>query len=248
MKYNFNRILINGCSHSAGSEIEGSGIGESHYNRENCFGAQIAKMCNVNNINLSLPGGSNDYIYRTTLLWCINNPHLVNDTLFLIHWTGPNRTEFFVDETIYDGFWQDETYDKKVGHVHPGYVWPGFTKKDQRRLIKASNIMFQYDTHWQINRYMNIIGLQTILKNYNARFIFRNAFECCNNDDNRFSDYYNLIDKETFIGIDDKGESFFEHCLNSGFSIEKQLLWHHGLDAHTYWANKIMKESISSLA
>ena len=29
-------ILINGCSHSAGSEIEGSAIGESRYNRKNC--------------------------------------------------------------------------------------------------------------------------------------------------------------------------------------------------------------------
>ena len=39
----FKHVLINGCSHSAGSEIEGSGIGEGNFNRDNCFGAQFAK-------------------------------------------------------------------------------------------------------------------------------------------------------------------------------------------------------------
>lgn len=237
-------VLINGCSHTAGSEIEGSGIGESRYNRENCFGAQLAKKLNLTYTNLALPGGSNDYISRSTIFWCLNNPTLIKDTIFLINWTGSNRTEFFVDDTIDNGFWQDYVYDEKVGHVHFEHVWPGFTKTDKNKLIKASKIIFQYETHWEINRYMNIINLQTILKNYRAKFIFRNGFDYCKIG-KRFENYQSLIDTETFRYFDNQKESFFENCLNAGHSVEGQQYWHHKLDAHTYWANKLYQEEFN---
>ena len=56
-KHNFSHVLINGCSHSAGSEIEGSGIGDGNYNRENSFGAQFAKQldCTYTNIAWKRP-------------------------------------------------------------------------------------------------------------------------------------------------------------------------------------------------
>ena len=96
-KHNFSHVLINGCSHSAGSEIEASGIGEGNYNRDNSFGAQFAKQLDCTYTNIAYPGASNDYISRTTLYWILDNPTLAKDTLFLIHWTGTDRTEYFYD-------------------------------------------------------------------------------------------------------------------------------------------------------
>ena len=84
-KYDFEHILINGCSHTAGSEIEGSGIGEGNYNRDNCFGAQLARKLGVVYTNLALPGASNDYINRTTSMWMLDHAAMAKRTLYLIH-------------------------------------------------------------------------------------------------------------------------------------------------------------------
>ena len=84
----YNHLLVNGCSHTAGSEIEGSGIGEGNYNRQNCYAAQIAKKLNWEYTNIAMPGGSNDYIKRTTMLWILDNPERAKNTHFFINWTG----------------------------------------------------------------------------------------------------------------------------------------------------------------
>jgi hypothetical protein len=85
-------LLVNGCSHTAGSEIEGSGVGEGNYNRQNCYAAQIAKKLNWEYTNIAMPGGSNDYIKRTTMLWILDNPERAKNTHFFINWTGAERT------------------------------------------------------------------------------------------------------------------------------------------------------------
>lgn len=235
-------ILINGCSHSAGSEIEGSAIGESHYNRKNCFGAQVAKKLNASYTNLAGPGSGNDYICRSTLFWCLQNKEKIKNTLFLIHWTSPWRMDYFVNKHIEedDLFWQDEIYDKNVGHINPQHSWPNFYKED-RKIIKKVQHFFLNDTHWQIQKYLNIIYLQTILKGFNAKYIFKNAHIALPRA-GRYKSYYEQIDSKYFIGLFDENNSFFEHCLNAGYDIDGQMYWHHKLPAHTYWANKLYKE------
>ena len=235
------RILINGCSHSAGSEIEGSGIGEGNYNRDNCFGALLAKKLNLPRVNLALPGASNDYIARTTLFWCLEHPELISSTLFLIHWTGADRMEYFANEYKETRSWVDEQYDKAVGHVHLASVWSGFLDKDIDLVKKIAKFIFRKDCHWEINRYLNILQIQELLKAHGAKYVFRNGFNCAVKA-LRYEQYYTKIDQDNFYGLFDKSESFFEHCLEAGFSIEGQQYWHHGIDAHEYWADRLYNQ------
>lgn len=232
-------VLINGCSHTAGSEIEGSGIGDGNYNRENSFGAQFAKKLNCEYTNIAYPGASNDYIARSTLYWIIDNPEIAKDTLFLIHWTGTDRTEYFYDE--------GETYaydfinfapDKKVLHLHPQHYPEWAPSRWKKNLDVLGNHLFLNHTQWDINRYNNIISTQEILKSKGYKYIFRNAFQCCENKP-RYQYYIDRLDKENFLHWDNAEESFYEHCFHKGFDISNQQFWHHKIDAHTYWAEKL---------
>ena len=51
------------------------------------------------------------------------------------------------------------------------------------------------------------------------------------------------INKENFLYWDDENYSFFENCLNQGYSVEGQMYWHHRLPAHTYWADELWESN-----
>lgn len=241
----YKHVFINGCSHSAGSELEGSGIGEGTYNRDNCFGAQIASKLNATWTNCAYPGASNDYIARTTLYWLLENKELAKDTLFLIHWTGTDRTEYFYEKgetTAYDFI--KFAPDTNVTHLHPQHYPDWAPQQWRKNLDVLGNHLFINPVQWNINRYNNIIQTQELLKAYNLKYIFRNAFQCCENTP-RYTYYIDKIDKDNFLDFDNAEESFWEHCLSQGFDTVGQQYWHHRLPAHTYWANKICSSSLA---
>lgn len=245
-KYHFHHILINGCSHTAGSEIEGSGIGEGNYNRDNCFGAKLARKLGVVYTNIALPGASNDYINRSTAMWILDNPGLAKRTLFLIHWTGSSRSELFTDQIETNSYWNFLPYvsDTNVGHIHPDHHAPIFPTDMERDVNNLSKYLFLNDTHWEVNRYLNIINLQTILEMQELPYIFGNGFQACAKG-SRYDYYSNKINKSKFLDYNDETRSFFQHCLDAGFSIDGQQFWHHKKEAHEYWATLLYHQNFS---
>jgi hypothetical protein len=240
MKRDFDRILINGCSHSAGSEIEASGIGDGKYNRENCFGAQLARILKVGKINLAQPGGSNDYIANSTLLWCLSNPNLVKNTFFLIHWTSAERTDFYTNS--YDSpKMQDWAFDTNFGHVHPEYHCPYFPSEDLRYVKQLTKYLFISETHWEINRLMNIIKTQTLLTSLGAKFAFYNAFDPLIKS-KRYQKYHQLIDHTKYYKPFKESQSFYYWGIEKGHDINGQVFWHHKLPAHIEYAKKLFRE------
>jgi hypothetical protein len=236
----FDLLFINGCSHSAGSEIEASGVGEGKFNRENCFGGQLSKQLNVQKINLAQPGGSNDYIANSTMLWCLTNTEKIKNTFFLIHWTSAERTDFYTDK-FNSPKYQDWTFDPLFGHVHSDHYCSNFNDEDKTYIKKLSKYMFINETHWEINKLLNIIKLQTILKSHNAKYAFYNAFTPCLKKD-RFKKYHDLIDQQNFKNMFDQTYTFYYWALNAGHNIDGQLLWHHKLPAHIDYAKKLFRD------
>ena len=63
-----NRILlISGCSHTGGSEIDGSQ--DSEYNRKNSYGGVLAGMLDRKPVNVAMVAMSNRAIARSVLDW-----------------------------------------------------------------------------------------------------------------------------------------------------------------------------------
>jgi hypothetical protein len=101
--------------------------------------------------------------------------------------------------------------------------------------------MFINETHWEINKLLNIIKVQTILKSYNANYAFYNAFNSNVNDD-RFKKYHDLIDQQKFKNMFDQSQSFYYWALEQGHDINGQMYWHHKLPAHTAYAEKLFRD------
>lgn len=244
-KYKFTNILINGCSHSSGSEIIESGLGDHPENRKRSFGAKLANRLGVNKIDLSVPGASNDYIARTTLFWILENPRRAKNTLFLIHWTGEHRTEMFydtADDSINDVYdYVDYVPDKQAGHIHHDHSSKLFPLKFKNNLKVLQKHLYYNATHWYVQRYMNIIQTQANILNSGGTWIFGNAFQSCEIG-GRYQFYRNKIDRTKFKNFDISSESFWEHCKTAGFDITGQKYWHHKEDAHTYWSEKLFND------
>ena len=64
-------MLIAGCSHAAGSEINGQE--DSVYNRQHSFGARLANKLGYKPINIATNGASNSCIARSILNWFDQN-------------------------------------------------------------------------------------------------------------------------------------------------------------------------------
>lgn len=243
--YKFTNLLINGCSHSAGSEIFRSGLGDHEENRKRSFGSKLANRLGVSKTDLSVPGASNDYIARTTLFYILDNPRRAKNTLFLIHWTGEHRTEMFYDtpddsgNDVYD--YVDYTPDKQAGHVHHDHSSKLFPRKFNNNQKVLRKHLFYNSTHWYVQRYLNIIQTQANIQNIGAQFIFANAFQACKVG-GRYQFYRNKIDRTRFKNFDKPEESFWEHCKSRGFDINGQKYWHHKEDAHQYWADKLFDD------
>src|SRR5210317_686045 len=86
MKY----LFVNGDSYAYGlSDLEFNAPYKNRYSR------LLANHFNLEEINISNSGASNDTIVRTTLDWIENNDDKIHETIFLIGWTISIREEHF---------------------------------------------------------------------------------------------------------------------------------------------------------
>ena len=55
----------------------------------------VSEELSLEDINLSMGGASNNYIYRNFYKWVKNNPDKLDETLFLFGWTTIHRWELY---------------------------------------------------------------------------------------------------------------------------------------------------------
>ena len=84
-------LLTNGCSW-----VNGAGLPNREIQR---WSYHLAKKLNMEDVNLSSEGASNNTIIRTTIEWLKENKDKFSDVLVIIGWTQMTRTEFFNDVT-----------------------------------------------------------------------------------------------------------------------------------------------------
>lgn len=83
------KALILGCSHAAGSEL-----GIEKFARANSYPALVAQMLGYDVLNMSIPGGSNDAIFRIFL------DKKDDCDIIIVAWSGLNRSEI-----VYNNEW-----------------------------------------------------------------------------------------------------------------------------------------------
>ena len=101
-------LFSNGCSHTAGAELEYPQQGECY---DKAWPKYLSDSLGYDHINLSMSGASTNRIVRTTYEFIydyIKQGKSLKDLLIIIMWSGIHRTEIYVDESHsynYDNNW-----------------------------------------------------------------------------------------------------------------------------------------------
>lgn len=248
-------LVINGCSHTAGSEIDGAGVGDSPTCRSNSFGNLIAERVGREAINMAYPGGSNERICRSSMAWLGDNlEKILNkelDVFFLVHWTGFERFDYhfsqerFGDPDLlkikFSSYCEDPHYQSFTNQSPV----PDWGRRETQEVVRAYKTMFlnSFET-WSDNKIKNIISLQGILKQFNIPYWFGDSFyvDYCNTP--TFQKLTKVLDTKYFPYYNRKDMSYYWMCSDAGFKNQdtSNKLWHLGREAHKFYADWLFTE------
>lgn len=228
-------LVTIGCSHTAGSMIDGRS-GTSWFNKQHSFGGLLAKKYGINHYNLGVPGGSNQYIYRACVRFINNFMHDHDDYIFLIGWTSTNRIELrYPENSNYVHQLIGDFLDTKYVPFTAGTdikLWHTNELKELDKLCPLLLYENQLESDWAVYAYT----LQNIFKNNNLRYyMFNTCHELPINDDNQ--DIVNALDTNHYHEPINFDSCMLYWALNRGF--EKTACWHLKADGHAAWAEHL---------
>jgi len=228
-------LVTIGCSHTAGSMIDGRS-GTSWENKAKSFGGLLAEKYSLSHFNLGVPGGSNEYIYRATIRFINNFMYDHDDYIFLLGWTSTNRFELrypeksrHVHKTVSD--FVDQKYIPFTLGTDPKL----FHTKEVQELLKYSPLLFyehQLETDWAMYAYT----LQQLFEKNKIKYYMMNTcHDLPVNEQNEL--FIENLNTDFYYNPVDFDSSMLYYALNRGY--EKTKCWHIKADGHKLWAEHL---------
>ena len=235
------KLICNGCSHTAGAEIDYPLQGQN-YNK--AWGYHLANNLGYDYKNFSMSGSSVNRVVRTTYEFIysyLKDNKDFKKLLMVILWPGVNRTEMFVDQ---DNLFHN--YDDK---------WtPMVVGNEEQYKETFPKSLYHYFRSWTVNRtpyqasyefYIAITNLQNLLHRYGIKYLFMDSANSgLALTDRRLDQYRVHIDKRYYEGFDIRENSYTTLCHNSGQkiaqgSIDSGFNSHYDEDAQIWFAKHI---------
>lgn len=233
-------MLIAGCSHAAGAEIDGTE--DSVYNRENSFGNKLSKKLERNPINIASSGSTNSTIARSILEWFESQYNKDTMDLFvLVAWTESSRLELPVDRIQWYELanpsisWVSES-SRPYLRINQG--WTGADSWEKDLLPRYQTFIAENLTYLEIASANLVLQLQYFLKMKNIDYLMCNTMHMFNNE-THINFYTNLIDKEKYISCVDSNNDFYWKYRNLGYTNAKAKYWHHNEIPHELYASEL---------
>ena len=227
-------LVANGCSHTAGAEIEYPLQGECY---DKAWPKKLGeKLSFEHTTNLAISGASDDRVSRTTIEFIgkLKQKSFYDPSkLFVvISWPGLYRTEIFNTSNNEGGFWDDGWMPMVAGNDE--------TYKEQcsrsAYIFYKAWLMRLNHTQETVRFYSNILLLQNFLKQNNIKYLFWNA--CSSNLPENNPAFYNETDLSRFPFILQKRYSYTDILVNKQFEHSEFAKYgHYGEDAQEYFAN-----------
>ena len=235
-----NIMLIAGCSHASGSEIDGSG--DSQYNRSNSFGNLLANRLGYKPINISISGSTNQGIARSVLDWITSNYNPKKHNLFvLIAWSESSRMEVpsprvhhYDTANQYTEYFNDE--NKKFLRVNFGYAGGDRWEQDQSKYYQE--FMAKNSEYLEILSANLVLQLQYFLKLNRVQYLMCNTMNMFT-DNTYVKTYIDKIDQAHYFNMLDTSQSFWYKYKNLGFTNPKAKYWHHGEEPHKQFSEEL---------
>lgn len=233
-------LLIVGCSHAGGYEIDGNM--ESEYNRQNSFGNKLAERLRRTPINLSHGGLSNQGIARSAMRWIDREwDRDTQDLMVLVCWSESSRMEV----PVKDGQMQYYTdgLDSHKLHVNNLYYqvnmgWTGGNDEEARKIQSLQSFMGDHDKFLETLGAMQVIMLQNLFDNMGIQYLMCNTMHMFIPGPH-LANYTSLIETARYYNAYDNQRSFFWYYRNQGYENPKAKYWHHDETPHELYAQEL---------
>lgn len=236
-------ILIAGCSHTGGYEIDGTM--DSEYNRKHSYGGLLATKYHRTPIHLAAGGVSNSYILRNVLLWFANNydPE-TQDVLCLVGWTDSSRWEIplKLGQDIQSNNPNLTWFDKSLNDyltIQMGWTHDHPDRPEQVAMQKTyHNLIGEFPEQMEILSFNYALQLQSFFKSLGITYVMADTLYNFDLNNIWLSPQANLLDTTRYLNPGDPCESFYLKYSEKYPNVSQNYL-HLGAEAHQDFAQEI---------
>lgn len=233
-------MLIAGCSHAAGSEIDGTE--DSKYNRDHSFGGLLARKLGYEPINIASNGGTNPTIARSVLEWFSSNYNKNEmEVVVLIAWTESSRIEIPVNRSCCYHMANpasdlQSSTDNFYLRINQGFM--GGTPEEINIMPYYHKFIANHLEYLEILSVNYILQIQYFLKMHQINYIMCNTLHMFTQS-NCLKFYIDQIDSSKYIDFNNNDNAFYWYYRNAGHENPKAKYWHHGEIPHKLYAEKL---------
>ena len=234
-------MIIAGCSHTAGSEIDGSE--DSKYNRQHSYGNVLAEKLGYTPINIAEPASTNSTIARSVLQWFSEEYNKDEMEVFvLIGWTEVTRLEApHHRHCPYSKYSPYGDYSASTGEhykrINMGY--PGADEEEKAIIKEYHRFMATNEKYLELVSANLVLQLQYFLCSINVDYLMCNTLHMFGKRDQHNTFYLNQIDHTKYYNIEDNTQSFYTKYKELGYKNEKAKYWHHNETPHSLYAEEL---------
>ena len=233
-------MLIAGCSHTAGSEIDGNE--DSPYNREASFGGVLAEKMGYKSVNIAEPGSTNSTIARSILQWFSSEYKPDEMEVFVVvGWTEVTRMEVpterisWYDKHCTHWDWYPDT-SRYYWRINMG--WEGGDPEEKELIPKYHRFMAENERYLEIITLNAVLQIQYFLKSQNIDYVMCNTMQLVTeNTHTKF--YISCVDRTKYLDFMDNDKAFYWYYRNLGYENPKAKYWHHDDLPHSLYAERL---------
>jgi hypothetical protein len=234
--------LIAGCSHTSGSEIDGTQ--DSNYNRLHSYGAVLADMMGYKPVNMAEPGATNSTIARSILDWFKQKYNSETMDVFVIAgWTESTRMEVPSHrESWYEQHCPHWDFYSTTGRYYwrINIGWKGGDPEEKELITKYHKFMAENERYLEIASLNLVLQIQYFLKSLNIDYVMCNTMPMYTlTIHTKF--YIDCVDKTKYFNILDSDRAFYWYYRKLGYENPKAKYWHHDEIPHKLYAEELKK-------
>lgn len=237
--------IVAGCSHSAGSEIDGEQ--DSYYNRHNAYGSLLVEKLGYTPLNIAVNGSTNSGIARSVLRWLQQEYDPESMEVFVcIGWTESSRLEVPAHDRPADyhsGNPNIHWYDSAANSYYRiNFGWKGHTAYEKTMIPKYQEFMADNLLTLENWSAKEVLMTQYFLRSINVPYVMCSTMHMFQPGEHFTSYMVDMIDESRYYNLKtDQSESFYWKYKSLGYENPKAKYWHHGEEPHRLYAEELYK-------
>ena len=234
-----NKLLIAGCSNTAGFEI--SGIQDCRHNRRKSFGNQLAKKMGLEPVNIALGASSNPAIVRSVREWISEHgapAHVLVGYTELTRIDFPSPYPIWYEEMNPAVDWYNGYMDQFM-QLNSG--WHGANDIERELIPYWHDYQVRHEKMMWLHTVNLQWGLQEFLVNRDIDYTFCNTLYMYPDEGDEVFDRYcgrdwAHIDTSKYLYARDNSKCFYWYYKNKGYENVNAEYWHHSEEPHALYA------------